>query len=268
MTETLKLMCILAHPDDESLGTGGILAKYAGESMETYLVTATRGEKGWFGDPNEYPGPEALGETREAELREAAGVLGLQEVSFLDYVDGQLDRAEPAEVIGALVAHLRRVRPHVVVTFDPYGAYGHPDHIAICQFTTAAVAAAANPNGIDVRGEPHQVSKLYYMAYSPAAMSAYQSAFGDLVMHVDGEERRANGWAPWAITTRIDTQDYWEQVWEAVACHQTQLPGYEALRELPDEHHRALWGVQEYYRAFSLVNGGRGMEDDLFAGLR
>ena len=66
MTNNLKLMCVLAHPDDESLGTGGILARYAAEGIETYLVTATRGERGWFGDSEEYPGPEALGKIREA----------------------------------------------------------------------------------------------------------------------------------------------------------------------------------------------------------
>lgn len=268
MTERLKLMCILAHPDDESLGTGGILARYAGEGVETYLVTATRGEQGWFGEPDDYPGPEVLAEIREAELHDAAAALGLQEVSLLEYRDGGLDQAEPAEVIAKLVARLRRVRPQVVVTFDPYGAYGHPDHIAISQFTTAAVVAAAGPNHSELPGRPHQVSKLYYMAYTPAALAAYQSAFGELVMEIDGEERRATGWAPWAVTARIDTEECWDQVWKAVACHRTQLPGYESLRQLSEEHHRALWGVEEYYRVFSLVNGGREIERDLFTGLR
>jgi LmbE family N-acetylglucosaminyl deacetylase len=155
-------MCILAHPDDESLGTGGILAKYADEGVETYLVTATRGERGWFGDPDAYPGPEALAEIRKEELQDAAGVLGLQEVSLLGYADGRLDQAEPDEVIAKLVAHLRRIRPHVVVTFDPYGAYGHPDHIAISQFTTAAVVAAAGRNGGTLHDRPYQVPKLLY----------------------------------------------------------------------------------------------------------
>ena len=78
MTNKLKLMCILAHPDDESLGNGGILAKYAAEGVETYLVTATRGERGWFGDESDYPGLEALGKIREAELLAAARALGIR----------------------------------------------------------------------------------------------------------------------------------------------------------------------------------------------
>ena len=76
----LRLMCVLAHPDDESLGTGGTLAKYAAEGVETYLVTATRGERGRFGDNGEPPGPEVVGRTREAELRAAAKELGVREV--------------------------------------------------------------------------------------------------------------------------------------------------------------------------------------------
>src|ERR671923_1347918 len=109
MANHLKLMCILAHPDDESLGMGGTLAKYAAEGIETYLVTATRGERGWFGNEKDNPGIEALGKIREAELLDAAQELGLCEVKFLDYIDGDLDQANPAEAIAKIVAHLRRV---------------------------------------------------------------------------------------------------------------------------------------------------------------
>lgn len=142
MYDRLSLMCVLAHPDDESLGTGGILARYAAEGIETYLVTATRGERGWQGNPADDLGLHELGRIREGELRCAAENLGVREVSFLDYVDGDLDQADPAEATGRIVAQLRRVRPHVVITFGPDGAYGHPDHIAICQFTTAPPSSA------------------------------------------------------------------------------------------------------------------------------
>ena len=96
MANELKLMCILAHPDDESLGNGGIFAKYAAEGIETHLVTATRGERGWFGEESEHPGLEELGKIRESELHEAATVLGIQSVNFLDYIDGDLDKAHPS----------------------------------------------------------------------------------------------------------------------------------------------------------------------------
>jgi LmbE family N-acetylglucosaminyl deacetylase len=272
MIEPLKLMVITAHPDDESLGTGGTLAKYAAEGVETYLVTATRGEHGWFGDQQDYPGPEALGRMREAELLAAAQALGLREVQFLDYVDGELDEADPAEAVAQISGHLRRVRPDVVITFAPEGAYGHPDHVAISQFTTAAVVAAADPhhplsNSIAPL-TPHRVSKLYYIAWPKDKWVAYQLVFGDLMMRIDGVERRATPWPDWAITTLIDTAAYWPTVWRAVACHKTQLMAYNRLEHLPEEHHKGLWGTQEYYRAFSLVNGGRKRETDLFEGLR
>src|SRR5438876_11750550 len=162
MANNLKLMCVLAHPDDESLGNGGILAKYAAEGVETYLVTATRGERGWFGNESDYPGPQALGKIREAELLAAARVLGIRRVDFLDYLDGDLDQAPAAEVIAKIVGQVRRVKPDVVVTFGPDGAYGHPDHIAICQFTTAAIVEAASARSLYQRDlSPHAVSKLY-----------------------------------------------------------------------------------------------------------
>lgn len=268
MSEPLKLMSILAHPDDESLGTGGILAKYATEGVETYLITATRGERGWFGPPANDPGPQALGQIREAELQAAAGILGLQEVVFLNYWDGELDQARPDEAIAQIVTHLRRVRPQVVVTFDPGGIYGHPDHIAISQLTSAAIVAAANPSYRDAPGRAHQVSKLYYRVFGRAEQEAYEAAFGNLAMTIDGVERRFTAWPDWSFTTRIDTAAYQEQVWQAVACHRSQLPGYQALRALPAEYHHRLWGTQTYYRAFSLVNGGRAIENDLFAGIR
>ncbi len=159
----LRLMAILAHPDDESLGVGGTLAKYAAEGVQTFLVTATRGQQGRFRghrEPPEHPGAERLGEIRERELRAAAAVLGVTDVAVLDYQDKALDRVDAREAVEAIAAHIRRVQPQVVVTFGPDGAYGHPDHIAISQFTTAAiVASAASARGGASGGQavPHRV---------------------------------------------------------------------------------------------------------------
>jgi LmbE family N-acetylglucosaminyl deacetylase len=265
----LRLMCVLAHPDDESLGNGCMLAKYAAEGVETYLVTATRGERGWFGDERDYPGLEALGKRREAELLTAASVLGIRQVQFLDYLDGELDQAPAAEAVAKIVGHLRRVKPEVVVTFGPDGAYGHPDHIAICQFTTAAIVEAASSDALCHRDlPPHRVSKLYYMAASKELLLAYQSVFGDMVMHIDSMERRGVAWPEWAITTRIETREHRQTVWEAILCHQSQLGVYRQLEHLSQDYQKELWESQTYYRAFSLVNGGRDVEDDLFVGLR
>jgi LmbE family N-acetylglucosaminyl deacetylase len=265
---TLRLLCILAHPDDESLGLGGILAKYGAEGVDTYLVTATRGEQGWFGPPEENPGPIELGKIREEELKEAAKVLGLHEVNILDYRDGELDKADQALLTQQLVGHIRRIRPHVVVAFDHNGVYGHPDHIAATRAATAATVAAADADFEEPGGRaPHTVSKLYYFAWTDEVREAYEKAFGELVMQIDGVERRAVPWPHWTISTWIDTSAHWETVWEAIRCHCTQLPGYQKLLNLPEDYHRVLWGQLTLHRVYSLVPTAD-KEDDVFAGLR
>ena len=268
----LRLMAVLAHPDDESLGFGGVMAKYAAEGVATYLVTATRGEAGRFHEHRDgpgHPGRERLAEIREAEVRCAAKALGVRERWLLGYRDGGLDEADPAEIVGRIAGRIRQVRPHVVLTFSPDGSYGHPDHIAICQFTTAAVVAAADPSrATDPAGPPHAAAKLYYMVNSPARFETYQYVFKRLVSQVDGVEREALAWPEWEITTRIDTSDHWEIAWRAVSCHDSQIAVFERLKNLDAERHRVLWGTQEFYRAFSTVNGGRVQEQDLFEGLR
>ena len=273
----LRLMCVLAHPDDESLGVGGTLARYAAEGVATTVVVATRGERGWPGDPAAYPGPRSLGEIREAELRAAARCLGIGSVEFLGYHDGELDRADPAEAVARIVAAIRRVQPHVVVTFGPDGAYGHPDHIAVSQLTTAAVVRAVDPayEGCPER-EPHRVGKLYYRVWTTAENDRFRAAFGETDFDVDGVARGAVEWPEWAITTRIDAASHWRAVRDAVACHRSQFPDCHppadstpaAVGRITDEQHQLLWGSESFYRAYSTVNGGRRLEQDLFAGLR
>jgi len=270
--ESLRLLAIMAHPDDETLGMGGTLARYASEGIETYLVTATRGQAGRFrelkrGEPG-HPGAEKLGTIREQELHAAARVLGMREVALLDYMDGQLDKADPHEATAQIARHIRRIRPQVVVTFAQDGAYGHPDHIAICQFTTAAIVVAADPARTDLGHAPHAVSKLYLMAWNEGAWAAYQEAFKKLTSTVDGVERQANPWPDWQLTTRIDTRAYWPTVWRAVQCYESQVANYATLGTLSPESHEGLWGRDTFYRVFSTVNGGRARETDLFEGLR
>jgi LmbE family N-acetylglucosaminyl deacetylase len=271
---TTKLLAVLAHPDDESLGVGGTLAKYASQGVEVFLLTATRGESGRYrgfrpGDPN-HPGSAELASVREAELRAAATALGVREVALLDYRDSQLDQARPREAVTAIAEHIRRVRPDVVLTFGPDGAYGHPDHIAISQFTTAAILAAANHavTGDAANAQPpYSVAKLYYIAWPESAWKAYQAAFRKLVSTVDGMERQAVPWPDWAITTVIDTRSYWSTVWRAISCHESQVSAYEQLKHLSPDDHEALWGHQSFYRVFSTVNGGRSRETDLMEGI-
>ena len=160
------------------------------------------------------------------------------------------------DAIAAIVREIRRVRPHVVLTFAPDGAYGHPDHIAVSQFTTAAIASAGG------------VSKLYFLAWRADQWAAYQSAFKKLVSTVDGVERQATPWPDWAITTVVDTRAWVDVVQRAVACHQSQVGAYGGLQALDTSQRDAIWGSWSFYRALSLVNGGRTRESDLFEGVR
>src|SRR5215212_3401217 len=106
MNEPLKLLAVFPHPDDETLGMGSTLARYSAEGVETYLLCVTRGERGWFDSEGPNPGLEGVAQLREAELRCASEHLGLHEVSFLDYIDGDVDRAKPEEIVGKIVSHV------------------------------------------------------------------------------------------------------------------------------------------------------------------
>lgn len=266
---TLRLTCVTAHPDDEALGFGATLARYAADGVEVSLVVATRGERGRYGDGSEpHPGPAALGDIREGELRASAELLGVRHVRFLDYLDGELDQTDPVQAGARVAACLRELQPHVLLTFDPFGVYGHPDHIAVSQLAIAGALRAAAPGSLPGGpDEPHRVQKAYYRAWSPAVREHHERVFKPLKSNVDGEARESVAWPSWSVTTVITARGHWGTVWKALLCHRTQMAQY-GKTELLDEDKRALWGSLEFYRVYSLVNGGRAKESDLFEGLR
>jgi LmbE family N-acetylglucosaminyl deacetylase len=272
MTDSLRLLVVFAHPDDESMGMGGTLAKYAAEGVETYCVCASRGERGWFGAEEQNPGLSVLGQIRTRELENAVRELSMKGLYFLDYVDGEVDQADHAEAIGKIVTHIRRIQPQVVVTFPPDGNYGHPDHIAIGQFTNAAIVCAAAAGYQDAENLPaHLVSKLYYMVDSENFINLVAPFVGDMTFPVDDQLRGAVPWKEWMITTRIEMADVsaCHVAWRAIRCHQSQLPSLGMLAEMHEDAGVAVLAMQgTFYRAFSLVNGGREIEKDLFEGLR
>ncbi len=169
-----KILTVLAHPDDETFGMGGMLALYASRGADVRLVCATRGELGEI-DPEYKETIHSAACLRTQELRCAADVLGLSELYFLNYRDSgmpgseanhhpQALAAQPLEKVAAEVAHLiREVRPEVVVTFDPIGGYRHPDHIAIQKATVRGFELAADPDFQDPEGLPvFQPDRLYF----------------------------------------------------------------------------------------------------------
>ena len=163
----LTLMTVHAHPDDEAVGTAGVMARAVAEGRRVVLVTATRGEMGDIVIP-ELDTPEnhrRLGELRSAELEAAMGELGVTEWENLGYRDsdmmgrpGNLDprcfwQADPDEAIGRLVWLVRRYRPHVITTYNDFGGYGHPDHIRTHQVAVGAFLRAGDP-----RAYPRQLA--------------------------------------------------------------------------------------------------------------
>src|SRR5262245_7910064 len=143
MTEPLTLMIVHAHPDDEVIGSGGTLARYSDEGVQTVLVTATLGEEGEIvvADLNTPEVKARLAEVRREELRRAAAILGITHQEFLGYRDSGMagtpandhpdcfHQADMEEATGRLVRLVRAYRPQVLVSYNEHGGYGHPDHI-------------------------------------------------------------------------------------------------------------------------------------------
>jgi LmbE family N-acetylglucosaminyl deacetylase len=150
-----------AHPDDETVLAGGLIGKCAASGIPVALSVATRGEAGKVGDPP-VCAVEDLPAVREAELRRAAALLGLEDLTLLGYRDRELAGAPVENVRRQLVSLLRTRRPQVVVTFDPNGSNLHPDHVAISRFTADAIAAAADARWFPEDGEPHAVDRFLW----------------------------------------------------------------------------------------------------------
>ena len=189
---------------------------------------------------------------------------------FLDYIDGEVDQADYAEAISKIVTHIRRIKPQVVVTFPPDGNYGHPDHIAIGQFASAAIVCASDVNYQDAGNLPAwRVSKFYYMVDGENFINLIAPFMGDMSFPVDDQVRGEIPWKEWMVTTRIDMAEHCKAAYRAIQCHQSQLPTLGALADMPEDAAASVLAMQgTFYRVFSLVNGGRTVETDLFEGLR
>jgi LmbE family N-acetylglucosaminyl deacetylase len=155
------LLISFAHPDDETVLTGGLIAQLTNRGVPVALAVATRGEAGKVGDPP-VCATNDLGVVREAELARAATILGLTDLTLFGYGDRELAGAPVDMIRQQLVRLLRTRRPRVVVTFDPNGSNLHPDHVAISRFTSDAIAAAADPRWFPDEGEPHCVGRLLW----------------------------------------------------------------------------------------------------------
>ena len=257
MKDALTLLAVFAHPDDESFGPAATLAKYVAQGVRVSLICATRGEVGEISDPN-LATPETLGQVREEELRRACSVIGIQELRFLGYRDGQMNGYDLQEVEGKIVRAIREVRPQVIVTFGPDGISGHSDHITIGKATTDAFFSAGDEKRFSehmAEGlSPHKAEKLHYVA---VPRSRFRAMSLDLPGTCDDR-----------ITTVIDVVPFLEVKKRAIACHKTQLPPGNLFAQMSDEEMRKWWGKEHFVLAASRVGLPLGMETDLFWGVR
>ncbi len=232
------LMAILAHPDDETFPMGGTLAKAAAEGKRVHLVTATRGERGISG--------MSAAETavlREAELRRACAELGVQQLTFLDYVDGTLANIPDSVGAARLLALMRQSLPDVIVTFGPDGISGHPDHLAVYRWTTQAFDQYVQ--------EEERPLRLYYIAPSEAT----QQGCG-----IPPPAEAVGG--PVAF---IDVGDYLAQKVRAAQQHQSQDPPFKGDPEAEAQK----MACHELFRLArpQIAANGHEPEVDLFAGI-
>ena len=228
-----SILLIFSHPDDESFVAAGLARRYVECGAQIVLVTATRGDAGRVGDPP-LCDRKALPELREAELRQAAGLLGISQVYLLDYQDKHLADAPIDRIREELVALIRYHRPHVVITPDPNGMNGHADHIAISRFTMDAVAAAADPRWVTESTTPHRVQRLLWTAP---------------ILPWEGTHSADLGLAP-GVDFTIDIAPYRDVKAEALRAHRTQhVPVNRCFLSKPDvdqilsiEIFRQVWG--------------------------
>ena len=276
---TKRLLGIFPHPDDEGTMSGALLT-YGQAGVETGLVCITHGEVGEIADPA-LATPETLGVVREGEMRAAAEALGVGNLWILGYRDSgmagtsdnqnphALVQANPAEVVGRLVAIIREFRPQVLVTFDETGGYGHPDHIAAYKHATSAFYAAADAVQYPELGAAHLVSKLYYSSIPRSALRKMGTWMQnqDLgsqawLMKLDPEQL---GLPDEQIDVRLDVralQDAKDKSW---AMHRTQMNPNSAMAKMPAEI-MGEWRNYEYYHlAATRVGPDVAGENDLFA---
>jgi len=305
-------MAVHAHPDDEVVFTGGTLLLYANKGVNTVLVTATGGEEGEIHDPDLDPDEARprLGDIRREELRQAVEILRIGHLQMLNYRDsgmaGSDANAQPEnfhnadrdEATQKLVALVRRYRPQVLITYDDFGAYGHPDHIACNVITRAAFDKAGDASYHPELGEPWQPLKLYYTHWpeekweQAKAMFVerglkwpfdreeqeqsdedpeHQSTVEGIAEHQEkveeaAEENKPPEYVPPPVTTRIDVTEVFAQKRAAILVHRTQFSTDGAFTTMPEDIARIAFGEEHY----SLVNSrvqAPNPENDLLAAL-
>jgi LmbE family N-acetylglucosaminyl deacetylase len=286
-TDKQRLLISFAHPDDETFGMGGAIAYYVQRGVEVSLICATNGDVGTV-DSEFLQGYKTIGELRLDELRCAAETLGIKDVITYGYRDsgmmgtpdnnnpGCLWQADEDVVTGRIVQDIRRIRPQVVVTFDPWGGYGHPDHIYMHRATTRAFHAAGDPTQYpdQLTGglEPYQPAKLYYNTFPRAILRTRV-----WLSRLRGEDPHR-----WGRNHDIDMVEIltrqlpadarinvgpFQHAWDSASgCHASQINPRQT-NSVVDHLVRQLYHYQYFTRAWPAPDGHNRQEQDLFEGI-
>jgi mycothiol S-conjugate amidase len=284
VTEPLRLLSVHAHPDDEASKGAATVARYVAEGVEATLVCCTGGEAGEVINPAmDRPEVHAdIGAVRRAELDRSAAAIGFREVVLLGYRDSGMPdsefnadprcfaRAPEAEAVERLVAVIRRVRPHVILTYgEEQSGYPHPDHLRVHDISVPAWTAAGDPDAFPEAGAPWTPSKLYYSAWARARFVALHEAFGAQGLESPFDQKWFDRPShDHLITTKVDITGWYRVRSEALRAHATQIdPNERFWFGLSDEVAEAAYPWEDFQLAESRVPTEL-PETDLFAGLR
>jgi len=280
-----RLLISFAHPDDESFGLGAAIAKWVAENVDVYLICATNGDVGTIPESmkNQYA---TVAELRLSELECANKILKFKEIFKLGYRDSGMPGSEtskhpdslwyqwennPERVTCDVVKVIRQIRPHVVITFNKYGGYGHPDHIAIQRATVKAFECANDPTYETDGFSPYQSQKLYFNSFpkitsqlriwntrlrgqDPRAMGVNKDI--DIVKVLENIE---------PVHTRIPIADYFDVWAQASLCHVSQGGG--RIANTSKLWRRLVYGKQGFTRVYPKPTRDIVDEDDVFAGV-
>lgn len=274
------LLCVHAHPDDEAIVTGGVLIRAAEEGHHTAVVTCTGGEHGEIAGSGIDPSlsPEQLRELRARELAEALRILGADGPHMLGFVDsgmmgtptngaaGSFWQTPLDAAVEPLVAHIRELRPAVLVTYDAFGVYGHPDHIQTHRVAVAAVHAAACAALYPELGGHWQVPKAYFATMSRSAITQCNVELLALDLPSPFSEELDIGTPDSRITCTVDVRNELGRKLSALRAHHSQLGRDSLFLNIPDDIAPLLLGTEMFERWHCDV-AAPDVETDLFAGL-
>lgn len=263
------LLSFHAHPDDETIATGGTLARFAANGEPVVVVTATDGV---LGEIHNHEDPEAvrprLAQVRAEEVAAALDILGVGQHEFLGYRDsgmmGWEDNLHPdcfwqadfMEATGRLVRLIRKHRPEIVTIYDPFGGYGHPDHIQVHRIGLAAFHDSSDVIRFPLRGdeEPWQTDRLW-MSVWPRSRMALWADLGAASGDMDEEESarlRNSGFPDERVSFWMEVEDLVDLKLAAIKAHRTQIPPGWSLMNVPDAYKPELLGREAFVELYPL----------------